>query len=107
MPNKNKKSESKLKAKKSTPKVRKLAKYKPVKMPKTPHPKGLFALKLKHGKQLGKSCLFCKKAIKRRSKTGRDPILCAKEACFKKMRCAYRYDWEHDKLKKPLPKKAA
>lgn len=91
--------------KKSAPK-RKLSEYKPVKEPKNPHPKGLFALKRKHGKHMGKTCLICHKAIAKRknAKGGPAPILCLKKDCFKALRCAYRYDWEHDKLKKPLPK---
>lgn len=86
---------------------RKLAKYRPVVRPKKPHPKGLFALKAAHGEKLTVTCLFCKGKLPERkgSAGGRKPFLCKKKACFKAMRCAYRYDWEHDKLKKPLPKK--
>lgn len=106
---KTKKTEAKSKTPRKPAKVvkRKLAKYKPLKALKTPHPKGLMALKAKKGKQLHKSCLFCNKSLKARAeKSGRNPFLCEKKDCFKKMRCAYRYDWEHDKLGKPIPKPA-
>lgn len=64
--------------------------------------KGLIELKKKHGAKLGVTCLICHDKLKHTK--GRRPILCRKKACFKKLRCAYRYDWE---ALSPAFKKAA
>lgn len=68
-------------------------KYETLKKPRTPHPKGLFALKAKHGKQLGVKCIICNDTL--HPKPGRKRIMCKKKSCFKAVRAAYRYDWDN------------
>lgn len=77
-------------------------KYHSLKPHGAPPKKGLIALKKAHGKKLGVTCLICGDKIVHR--LGRRGILCHKKACFKKLRCAYRYDWE---ALSPAFKKAA
>lgn len=71
-------------------------KYAPLTEPKTPVEGGIFELKAKAGKTLGKKCLICKKDLKHTS--GRPPLLCGKKDCFRSYRNAYRA--EYDKVRR-------
>lgn len=96
------KKSAKKSSQKRSKKSLKGAKYNVLKAKGSVPKKGLIALKKAHGKKLGVTCLICHAKLK--YKQGRHPILCRKDACFKKMRCAYRYDWE---ALSPAFKKAA
>jgi hypothetical protein len=78
---------------KKTKAVKATRKYEPLPAPKEPAPDGIFALREKKGKNLGRTCLICKDELKH-SGRGRPPVICKKKSCFRAYRNAYRHDYD-------------
>lgn len=53
---------------------------------------GIWDLRKKKGKDLGKKCLICDEKLVHRG--GRPPMLCGKKKCFRAYRNAYRADYD-------------
>lgn len=66
--------------------------YTPLPPPPVAAAGGIWALREKKGKNLGRTCLICNDVLK--SRGGRPPVICEKKTCFRGYRNAYRKDYD-------------
>lgn len=58
---------------------------------------GIWDLRRKKGKNLGKTCLIPGCGVELHSRGGRPPVICGKKSCFRSYRNAYRLDYDAER----------